>query len=758
MGAKLLPLTALVGLALQTNAQIPSAIGGTGVDLDGDGMSDIWEAYYGARNLAPNLDTDGDGSTNLEESGAGTNPFDANSHFFLAPPTIDRSLQELQFTLPHTQNGKSYQFKGTTDLGTWLNISNPVAGNNATQLIGLQPGATLPQKYFTRIEVQDPDTDLDGLLAYEEQLLGYSDTARHSNGSNRGSDYARAVELFTNGSSFTLGTQIVSGQLPTLEEAARFLIQAGMGADYELIQQVAQTGFSAWIESEFSKTPNYHAPRVISLAQRIINEGGEQLTISNFLYSWWDINMRGSDMLRQRVAFALSQILVISMVGSDLLEDNPWGLADYYDVLVKNAFGNYRDILYDVTYHPVMGLYLSHVKNRKGDPTTNRFPDENYAREVMQLFSIGLYELNQDGTRKQDSNGNDIPTYSNADIREFAKIFTGLTYDGSHVSGIPDGLDPGDNAEILNEFEFLDAGPFFNNPMQAYEPAHDNGPKQLLNYTTVNGDIVTGVIPAGQTTDADINAAIDNIFNHPNVGPFLANLLIQRMVKSNPSPAYINRVALAFNDNGQGVRGDMKSVIRAILLDPEARNRGYLNDPTNGRLREPYMRYLHLCRAFNLTTGTGNYRNDAYNANMAFQQQPLAAPSVFNFYLPNHSPLGPINDAGLVAPEFAITTASTVVATMNFWVQGAFYLYPMELDEVETEMDLETEYDLMESNPVALVDRLDTILTYGSMNAASKSAILNAISQAESAGIEIYDQVHLAIYLFVNSPDFAVLR
>ncbi|MEM8867035.1 MAG: DUF1800 family protein, partial [Verrucomicrobiota bacterium] len=255
----------------------------------------------------------------------------------------------------------------------------------------------------------------------------------------------------------------------------------------------------------------------------------------------------------------------------------------------------------------------------------------------------------------------------------------------------------------------------------------------------------------------------DNIFNHPNVGPFIAHLLIQRLVKSNPSPSYIQRVAVAFNNNGQGVRGDMRAVIRAILLDPEARNRGYLNDPTNGRLREPYLRYLHLCRAFNFSTATGFYRNFGFDATSSFQQQPLGAPSVFNFYLPNHSPLGPLNDAGLVGPEFEITTASTSVATINFWQQAAFYLEPMELDEgpveVETAFDLETEYALMESDPVALVNRLDLILTYGSMRQASKTSILTSLNQALASGVfDTDDAVHLALYLFVNSPEFAVLR
>jgi uncharacterized protein (DUF1800 family) len=759
------PISLLALLLLPTCliAQVPSAIGGDGVDLDGDGMSDLWEAYYAARALHPDADSDGDGHSNLYESRTGTDPWDAQSHFQLVGPTIQHHLQQLEF-VHSSADGKRYHFQGSSDLREWDLLGEPLQGDGAAHSNRIQFDTSLPTRYFVSVDVLDADDDNDGLTAYEEQLIGYSDRGRHSNGSTKRNDFARIVEQLSSGESFMLNSQLVPGQLPTLEESARFLIQAGMGGNYALIEQISQTGFTAWLDAEFNRPPSYYLPRTLSLSRTFIDpDSDEEVTISPFVWSWWDINMRGNDMLRQRIAYALSQILVVSQQGSDILEDSPWGLADYYDLLVKHAFGNYQDLLYAITYHPVMGLYLSHAKNRKADASTNRFADENYARELMQLFSIGLYQLNQDGTRQQDADGNEIPTYSNADIREFARVFTGLTYDPSYVAGVPLSNAPGDSGAVLNEFEFLDVEPFMNNPMQAYEPMHDRGAKQLLRYTTVNGLQVDGALPAEQSTDQDIRAAIENIFNHPNVGPFLARHLIQRLVKSNPSPAYIQRVAIAFNDNGQGVRGDMQAVIRAILLDPEARNRGYLNDPSNGRLREPYMRYLHFCRAFNFTTSTGLYRNVADDAGMSFQQQPLAAPSVFNFYQPNHSPLGPLNAAGLVAPEFQITTASTSVATINFWQRAAFFLEPMDFDEefgeIETEFDLETEYALMASDPAALVERLNLILTYGSMTPASKDRILAALEQTiDSGDFDLEDTVHLALYLFLNSPEFAVLR
>ncbi|MEM0965366.1 MAG: DUF1800 family protein [Verrucomicrobiota bacterium] len=746
---------------LYAAAQVPSAIGGSGLDLDGDGMSDLWEAQFQARGLLPNGDDDGDGKTNLFESQSGTDPFDPQSQLVVDVSRVDRINRVMDLTFDDVV-GKRYQVRGSQDLESWQDLEGPFTGSGVRNINSYSSPTVMPKTFFARVDVQEMDVDGDGLTAYEELLLGFSDSNPYSVSSSSQNDYARAVEQFSNGQSFTLEGRTVSGQLPTPEEASRFLLQAGMGADYELIQQVAQTGFSSWIENEFVQPPNYHLPRVLSFLYTVQDDNGETLSISNFLWSWWDINMRGQDMLRQRTAYALSQIFVASMVGSDELEDSPWGLADYYDVLVRNSFGNFENLLYEVTYHPVMGLYLSHVRNRKANPVTNRFPDENYAREILQLFSIGLYELNQDGTRRKDPSGNDIPTYSNADIREFARIFTGLTYDGSNVAGIPYGLDPGDDATILNEAEFLEADPYFNNPMQVFEPAHDTGSKQLLSYTTVNGVFVNGLVPGGLTTDQDIQAALQNIFNHPNVGPFIGKQLIQRLVKSNPSPAYIRRVAMAFNDNGQGVRGDMKSVIRAILLDPEARNRGFLNDPTNGRLREPYMRYLHLCRAFNLSSSSGFYRNLGIEARMAFQQQPLAAPSVFNFYLPNHSPLGPLNAAGLVAPEFQITTASTTIATMNFWLGATFYGEAIQFDEdlgqYESVFDLETEYEIADSDHAALVDRFDLILTYGSMSSSAKNLLVSLLDQAQSQGFDSWDRVHLLLYLFVNSPEFSVLR
>ncbi len=534
-------------------------------------------------------------------------------------------------------------------------------------------------------------------------------------------------------------------------EAARFLTQATLGANYEMIDQLSRSGFEAWLDHQFALPPGYHLPAANRLAINV-REEGEFIPESPYRWTWWEMAMKSPDVLRQRVAFALSEILVVSDL-TDELEDNQWALASYYDILVDGAFGNYRDTLMRVSQHSVMGHWLSHAKNQPTDLSLNRFPDENYAREVMQLFSIGLFELNPDGTRRQDVNGQDIPTYDNRDITELAKVFTGMTYNpGPPTDGSPQfGEDPEDPdvAGIFSEEDFLEVeARYLTHPMWLYEPMHESGPKTVL-----------GTRIPGGTIQEDLGAAIDILFNHPNTGPFIGYRLIQRLVTSNPSPAYVARVAAAFANNGQGVRGDMQTVIKAILLDPEARDLGKRSDPTWGMLREPYVRYVHLCRAFNATSRTGAYRNTGERSAQAMAQLPMHAPSVFNFFLPDYQPLGPIAEAGLVAPEFQITTATTSVATINFWaasLKESLMDFNEDLLPNETRLNLEAELALANDIP-ALMDRLDILLTQGALSSEARAIISSALQQLPR-DTDREETVQLAIYLFLNSPDFAVLR
>ena len=534
-------------------------------------------------------------------------------------------------------------------------------------------------------------------------------------------------------------------------EAARFLTQATMGANYEMIEQLSRSGFETWLEHQFSLPTGYHLPAANRLAVGA-NEEGELIEESPYRWTWWEMAMKSPDVLRQRVAFALSEILVVSDL-TDELEDNQWALAAYYDILVDGAFGNYRDTLMRVSKHSVMGHWLSHARNQPTDRSLNRFPDENYAREVMQLFSIGLFELNPDGTRKQDAAGNDIPSYDNGDITELAKVFTGMTFNPvPPTDGSPQfGEDPEDSevAGIFSEIDFLEVeARYLTQPMWLYEPMHEQGPKTVIGTR----------IPGGAIQE-DLDAAVDILFNHPNTGPFIGYRLIQRLVTSNPSPAYVSRVSAAFADNGQGVRGDMKAVIRAILMDPEARDLNKRSDPSWGMLREPCIRYVHLCRAFNASSNTGAFRNTGERSGQAMAQLPMHAPSVFNFFLPDYQPLGPIAEAGLVAPEFQITTATTSVATINFWastLQEALMDFNEDLVPNEARLNLDNEIALADNIP-ALMDRLDLLLTQGALSADARGVIHSALQQVPS-GTSRVERVRFAIYLFLNSPDFAVLR
>ena len=342
------------------------------------------------------------------------------------------------------------------------------------------------------------------------------------------------------------------------------------------------------------------------------------------------------DQLRQRLGFAYSQIFVISDQ-SDFALDG-YGITAYYDLLLDNAFNNYRDLLENISLSPMMGQYLSMLGNEKPDSTKNIRPDENYAREIMQLFSIGLVELNLDGTPKTDANGRAIPTYDQSVIEGFAHVFTGWNYAGTNQRS----WNQWDNYNNLQLME----------PLESY---HDKGKKKLLR---------GHVIPANQKTRKDFSQALDNIFHHPNVGPFIGKQLIQRLVTSNPTPDYVARVASVFNNNGEGVRGDMLAVVKAILLDVEARKGHVMYPKRFGKVKEPLLKLTNLWRAFDVYSSDGTL--DFVDLHHQVSQAPLSAPSVFNFYSPNYAPPGEIARLAMVSPEMQITTENAVVRFNNF--------------------------------------------------------------------------------------------
>ena len=532
----------------------------------------------------------------------------------------------------------------------------------------------------------------------------------------------------------------IGTQLDPQQAASRFLSQCTFGGDLSLIDQVAGQGFEPWLDQQMALPVSPCLPDVETL---IDQQGGD----SDYVFvDWtlWSRIMTAPDLLRHRIAYSLSQIFVIGRT-LDVLYDIPRASAAFYDVLQSHAFGNFRDLLLEVALQPSMGIYLSHVNNRKSDPSINRFPDENFAREIMQLFSIGLFKLNPDGSQVLDSQGNAIPTYTNAEITEMAKIFTGLTFSP---------IDPEDPVEFGNE-DFFEANLW--TAMSMWEPEHEPGPKQLLDGVT---------IPGGQTGMEDVESAIDLLFNHQNVGPFIGRLLIQRLVTSNPSPAYISRVSAAFADNGSGVRGDMGAFIKAILLDPEARDTGNIDDPQFGKAREPFVRWVQLGRAFHASSDSGQFRHfggdpvditDGGTESIELAQYPFFARSVFNFYSPDHKPAGDLANADLTAPELEIIHSYTAISGANHFFRAIWDEHYLDdgFDDVVF-LDLETELDLLiDHGPTALIDHLDLILTYGTLSATARQSILDAILPISD---EPTQQVQMALFLFTLCPEYAVLR
>ncbi|MEM1145651.1 MAG: DUF1800 domain-containing protein, partial [Pseudomonadota bacterium] len=521
--------------------------------------------------------------------------------------------------------------------------------------------------------------------------------------------------------------------LTGINGASRLASRATFGADWNTIQTINDLGEGAWIEAQFALPITHHDDLVDELIARQLAGDFDELIERNnentfqgifSRIAWWQTTVTAEDQLRQRVAYALSQIFVISDQVNALLLP-AYAASNYYDMLLENAFGNFRELLLDVTLHPSMGVFLSHLNNAKFNPDTGTFPDENYAREVMQLFSIGLFELNKDGSEQVDDSGRPIPTYDNDDIGEFAKIFTGLSYGGSNARF---------GSRRIN----------YREPMRMFNEFHEPGEKDLLNGVSV---------PAGQDGIADIESAIDSLFNHPNTPPFIGRQLIQRLVSSNPSPAYISRVSDAFIDNGEGVRGDMKAVLRAVLLDPEARALPGSVESA-GKLREPLLRYTAMLRQLGVQSPDGFFANTGFLVQDRVQQHPLSAPSVFNFYLPSHMPIGEFADRGLVAPEFRITNSNSVIEISNLMqlaVIGDF------LNDVQDPPFAAATLSFEDLLPLAgdsetLLERLDLLFTYGTLRSETRTAIADVLALIDEEGL----RVRIAAFLILISPDYAV--
>lgn len=523
-----------------------------------------------------------------------------------------------------------------------------------------------------------------------------------------------------------------------IHDRSRLLTQASFGASPSSVLQATRQSPEQWIEQQFN-TP------VADTHWAYVMRGGppgcspcDAQYINAFMESFWLGAATGEDQLRRRVAFALSELMVISEVGS-ALETQTRAFASYLDMLEAHAFGNFRDLLREVARHPAMAHYLSHMRNEKADPVSGRLPDENFAREILQLFSIGLWELNSDGSRRLDAQNQPIPTYDQSDILNLARVFTGMSWGG------PDTSENRWHGWPLNEQETV----AWNQPLQFYARYHAPEAKVILKRTT---------IPAGTSGQASFDTAIDTIFNHPNVGPFISEQLIQRLVTSNPSRAYVGRVAAVFNDNGSGVRGDMKAVLRAILLDAEARFVPEGADGNRyGKLREPMLRFSQWLRAFSPTSQNGRYMIwNLENPVDSLGQNPFRAPSVFNWFRPDYVPPGAMAAASLRAPEFNLTHETTVTGYSNFIRNVINWGWGWE--ESRLVPDYSTELGLAHT-PSVLVDHLATKLGVGTLSASTRSRIIEAVdafAYFDWSGPE--RRVLTAIYLVMTSPDFLVQR
>ncbi|WP_230483290.1 DUF1800 domain-containing protein [Sphingomonas sp. Leaf21] len=518
------------------------------------------------------------------------------------------------------------------------------------------------------------------------------------------------------GSSASGGTTtvVVVNAAPTATEASRFLAQASMGATRAMIDTVVSRGYDGWLSDQFA------LPRATThwdwMTANGYDAAANRNTLAGFDPSMWRQMIVEPDQLRQRIGMALLDILV---VGIDGVTDawRAFSMAAYVDLLLDNAFGNYRDLLGAITTNFAMATYLTFLNNRKANPTTGLQPDENYARELMQLFTLGLYQLNMDGSVKTNG-GQPIETYGQADVSGLARIFTGLS---------PATSDSTTTAR-------------YRQPLVMNAAINETGASSFLG-TTVTGGGMAGV-----------TSALDTIFAHPNIPPFVARQLIQRLVTSNPSPAYINRVASRFADNGQGVRGDMKAVIRAILLDSEARS--LPTAATAGKLREPVLRLTGWARAFAVNSPSGAWAiGDTSNPSTRLGQAKGHSPSVFNFYRPGYTPPGTsIAAAGLVAPEFQITNEQSVVAYVN-------YMYGLIANGTG---DVKADYSAIltkAADSQALVDEVNLVLAAGQLSATTVTAIRTAVDTVSATATNgPVNRVGIAVLLAMASPDYLTLR
>lgn len=528
-------------------------------------------------------------------------------------------------------------------------------------------------------------------------------------------------------------------------EASRFLSRTVFSVNSADMARMRDVGYINWLDSEVAKPVSELA---VAAYQRL---GGEDFANQDYFGTtfhtqvMWQQFLDSNDQLRKRIAFALSEFFVVSANGVDAV----WhglGLCHYWDILNQYAFGNFRGLLEEVTLNPVMGQFLSLNDSRKEDANSGRRPDENYAREVMQLFTIGLVQLNNDGTIKRDSNNNPIPTYSNDDVTNVARAISGWAWQGTA-------------AERLNQEPRL---------MPGYMKRQMTSDPTKMQYTFANrasehsalaATFLGATIPANTDAVAALKIVLDTLFNHANTPAFFSKQMIQRLVTSNPSPEYVDRIARVFANNGSGVRGDLAAVFKAILIDDEALAASGLTTPTFGKVREPFIRLVQWAKTFNLKKpASGKYDLfDTSQQSNSLGQMVFRAPSVFNFFRPGYVPAGTAIAANrLVAPEFQIVNEISTIGYANF-----LHNIVTNKNNPNLEPDYTTEAAIA-NDSTALVDRVDLLLSGGQLSQANKDRIKQAVDSitlpTTNDADARFNRVASAIMLTMVSPQYLIQK
>jgi len=497
-------------------------------------------------------------------------------------------------------------------------------------------------------------------------------------------------------------------------EAARILDQTSFGPTAAGIQNVETIGINAYLNQQFAQPTTQLAAIPLSPLPAVCLTANNARVCAES--EWWQAAVTGNDQLRQRVAFALSEMFVVSTQSV-----SGAAIPQFHNALANDAFGNFYTIMTDVALSPAMGGYLNMLNSAK--PATGQIANENFARENMQLFTLGLYQLNQDGTQQLDGSGNPIPSYTQAQVQAFAKAYTGWTY-ASATGGTP--------------AKFPNSTANYAYPMAAVETSHDTTAKTLLNGT---------VLSAGGTAEADLAGALTNIFNDSNVGPFVCTQLIQHLVTSTPSPAYVSRVAAVFANDGNGVRGNMQAVITAIITDEEARAGDTNPSYDGGHLREPVLFITAMMRGlgFNNTDVNGSYFTLS-NYSSPLNEEPYFANSVFNFFPPNYV----IPGTTINAPEFDIENTATAVLRLSL----ADSIVNNKISGFSVDLSNTSALGTMAATPATLVSYLNTLLMHSQMPANMSTTIINTITPLTSNA----QRVRIAVFLIVTSSQYKVIH